>query len=687
MKKRINRIANRIALAIVIAGLAVASPLPRLNAKSSASGQTANKSSDAPSPLQGEDAIRSLKEQGLYDSLQDAVAATRYQVRWEDRPAKGSLPPAYHAPNPAQRYDAYFTPNGLNLAPRKAAPDDGAFGETAQAQETPEWRIAMRLIGHGYGENLLTAGVAALEARGNRIEYRRAWPPVTEWYVNKAGGLEQGFTIDAPPGIRSEGERLRLALELTGDLSAELVEGGQAVELKQSNGEIALSYSDLYAYDAQGRELPSRMKLSKGRVILEVDDENAVYPVTIDPTFTKRAILTASGITPGDLFGWSVATFDNTAVVGAPCDDDLFTNQGSAYVFVRNGETWSFLQRLNASDPMEGDLFGYSVAIYWNYIVVGAPYDDIGANIDQGSAYVFARGGNTWSQDEKLIAKDGAAGDRFGFSAALYLVTAVVGAPYDDISYKTDQGSAYTFVVEYGTWIPRQKLTADNGEANDRFGYSVAMDSYLTDGIVVGAPFDDVGTNGDQGSAYIFEPSGGSWMQKQNLTAGDGYPGDRFGHSVAMNSFVLAVGAPFDDDDYTAYINQGSVYVFRLNIITPNITNWGFAQKLIPRNGAPGDLFGYSVACSVWQVVVGAPYSGSADQGSAYRFEGTFQNGINNWFEQQVLTASSRAAYGLFGYSVANYWDNYSNRFTDTVIVGAPHDGGADQGSAYAFRK
>jgi hypothetical protein len=632
--------------------------------------------------LQGEDAIRSLKEQGLYDSLQDAVAATRYEVRWEDRPAKGSLPPAYHAPNPAQRYDAYFTPNSLNLAPRKAAPDDGAFGETAQAQETPEWRIAMRLIGHGYGENLLTAGVAALEARGNRIEYRRAWPPITEWYVNKAGGLEQGFTIDAPPGIRSEGERLRLALELTGDLSAELARGGQAIAFKQANGELALSYSDLHAYDAQGRELPSQMKLSEGQVILEVADENAAYPVTIDPIFTRQVALTASGIGTNDLFGWSVAVYDNTAVVGAPHHDEDYADQGSAYVFVRDGETWNFLQKLTASDAGPGDKFGYSVAIYWNYIVVGAPYDDIGGKSDQGAAYMFGRAAGTWSEHQKLIAGDGASGDQFGWSVAIYLATAVVGAPRDDRDLKIDNGSAYTFVYVYGDWLPEKKLTVNNN-TGDKFGYSVAIDAYLTEGIVVGAPFADNGPNTDEGSAYVFERVSGIWNLKQTLKIGDGLPGDQFGYSVAMNGFVLTVGAPFADDDWIAHVDRGAAYVF-----TYNNTKWGFAQKLIPRNlGAPGDLFGHSVACSVFQVVVGAPYSGANDHGAAYRFERTNNNGIDSWHEEQKLTASNGVAKGRFGHSVANYWGYPLNLFEDTVVVGAPAGAAAGPGSAFAFRQ
>jgi hypothetical protein len=71
---------SKIALAIIIASLAVAPPLPRLNARCSASAHTADKASDTPSALQGDDAIRDLKERGLYDSLREAVAIAGFKT-------------------------------------------------------------------------------------------------------------------------------------------------------------------------------------------------------------------------------------------------------------------------------------------------------------------------------------------------------------------------------------------------------------------------------------------------------------------------------------------------------------------------------------------------------------------------------------------------------------------------------
>src|SRR6185503_15644084 len=84
--------------------------LPVFNARSGAGDRPV-----APTALQGEKAIQQLKEEGLYDSLQKAVEATRYEMRWEEQPALRHLPPSYIAPNPAQQLNAYFTSHGLHL--------------------------------------------------------------------------------------------------------------------------------------------------------------------------------------------------------------------------------------------------------------------------------------------------------------------------------------------------------------------------------------------------------------------------------------------------------------------------------------------------------------------------------------------------------------------------------------------
>jgi len=328
----------------------------------------------------------------------------------------------------------------------------------------------------------------------------------------------------------------------------------------------------------------------------------------------QQAQLTAGDGGGGDNFGWSVAVSGDTAVVGAYFDDvGANDRQGSAYVFTRSGTTWSQQQKLAAADGAANDEFGWSVAIAGNTVVVGALESDVGANFSQGAAYVFVRSGTAWSQQQKLTAADGAASDLFGWSVALSGDTAVVSAEYDTVGANAYQGSAYVFVRSGTTWSQQQKLTAADGAANDYFGCSVALSGGTA---VVGAHNDDVGANTDQGSAYVFTRSGTTWNQQAHLTAADGAANDWFGNSVAISGETAVVGAP--KDVVGANTDQGSAYVF-----ARSGTTWSQQQKLTAGDGAAWSSFGHSVAISGDTALVGAFYDdvgANTDQGSAYVF-------------------------------------------------------------------
>jgi hypothetical protein len=178
------------------------------------------------------------------------------------------------------------------------------------------------------------------------------------------------------------------------------------------------------------------------------------------------------------------------------------------------------------------DLFGRTVAIAGagDTVLVGARFDDVGANTNQGSAYVFVRSGSTWTQQAKLTAADGVATDLFGNSVALSGDTALVGAYYDDVGAIGGEGSAYVFVRSGSTWTQQAQLTAADSANSDQFGISVALSG---DTALVGAWLNDVVTT-DQGAAYVFVRSGSTWTQQARLTVADGAPFDQFGFSVAL---------------------------------------------------------------------------------------------------------------------------------------------------------
>ena len=188
----------------------------------------------------------------------------------------------------------------------------------------------------------------------------------------------------------------------------------------------------------------------------------------------------------------------------------------------------------------------------------------------------------TFSQQAKLTASDGDNNDFFGISVAIDGDTAVAGAPLDngDLS---NQGAAYVFTRSGTTWTEQQKLTASDGKANDLFGTSVAIDG---DTVVAGAPGD--GGTANSGAAYVFTRSGTTWTEQQKLTASDGAANDLFGASVSIDGDTAVVGAPNDDG---GTINQGAAYVF-----TRSGTTWTEQQKLTASDGAANDFFGASVA-------------------------------------------------------------------------------------------
>ncbi|MCI0391248.1 MAG: FG-GAP repeat protein [Acidobacteria bacterium] len=633
---------------------------------------TASTTGDALPALQGEAALNHLKEQGLYSSLQQALAAARYGLYQESKQSA-----AWLANNPAQQLHARFTPDGVQVETR---------GDDARSR-----RLGMRLRSAGYGERQIAVSTGRLTTSGNRAEIHHDWrqsqisnlksqisnlkPQITEWYLNTAAGLEQGFTLGAAPGERREGERLRVALVLEGDLRAQAVDGGQSLKFVDEAGrQQLLRYDHLVVRDGRGRELEARMAVrmeaGEGEVWLEVDDRDALWPVTIDPTFTQQQKLVGSDAAAGDLFGLSVAISGETVVVGASFDAGVVgIDQGSAYVFVRSGGVWSEQQKLEASDAAAGDLFGISVAISGETVVVGARLADGPAGPDQGSAYVFVRSGGVWSEQQKLMDSDEGIRE-FGASVAISGETAVVGTPLYDGPAGAVQGLVDVFVRSGGVWTEQQKLLASDTAVHDRFGWSVAISGET---VVVGAPFDADSAGPNQGSVYVFVRSGGVWNEQQKLLASDAAAGDRFGNSVSISGETVVVGAPLDDE-LPAGVDQGSAYVF---VRSGGV--WSTQQKLLDLDAAGINKFGWSVAISGETVVVGAiAYSGPAggSQGSVDVF--VRSGGV--WSTQQKLLASDAAAGDQLGFSAAISGD--------TVVVGAWNDddsAGADQGSAYVF--
>ncbi|MCX6672102.1 MAG: FG-GAP repeat protein, partial [Euryarchaeota archaeon] len=271
--------------------------------------------------------------------------------------------------------------------------------------------------------------------------------------------------------------------------------------------------------------------------------------------WTQQAKLLAPDGATEDLFGWWVSLDSNTALIAAKWDDDNGDKSGSAYVFTRTGTTWTLQQKLIGSDTAAGDRFGVDVCLDGDTAIIAAGYDDDNG-VESGSAYVFTRTGTTWAQQAKLLASDGAAGDSFGGDTGTTSIdgdTAIIGA-WLDHDNGADSGSAYVFTRTGSTWTQQQKLLASDGAAGDSFGVATALDG---DTAIIAACYDD--DNGaNSGSAYVFTRTGTTWTQLQKLLAPDGAAGDQF--IICSLDGNTALMSAWQDDDNGA--NSGSAYVF-----------------------------------------------------------------------------------------------------------------------------
>ncbi len=209
-------------------------------------------------------------------------------------------------------------------------------------------------------------------------------------------------------------------------------------------------------------------------------------------TWTEQDKLLPDDSTAYDYFGDSVSISGDYAIVGSGNKDG---NKGAAYVFIRSDTDWTQQEKLTASDGVGGDYFGYSVSIKGDSAIVGAR----GVGGTTGAAYVFVRSGTDWAQQDKLVASDGAGIDWFGCSVSIDGDHAIVGA-YQDDDNGSNSGSAYVFARSGTDWTQQEKYAADDGAANDELGYSVAISG---DYAIVGAHRDD-DQGIESGSAYIF---------------------------------------------------------------------------------------------------------------------------------------------------------------------------------------
>lgn len=389
-----------------------------------------------------------------------------------------------------------------------------------------------------------------------------------------------------------------------------------------------------------------------------------------DDNWGEVTKLVASDGQEDDEFGYSVAVSGDVIVVGAYGEDAAGSNAGAGYLFHRRlggPDAWGQTAKLSAINAMDGDHFGWSVAISEDVVVIGAPDGDAGVS-DTGAAYVFQDDAEIWEETAKKTASDAASFNSFGKAVAVSGDVVVIGAPYST-------GAAYVFQRILGSpnaWGEAKKLTASDNQAGDFFGTSVAISG---DVIVIGAPGEN-GSGLDIGAAYVYERTAGgidNWGEIRKLTASDAQDEDAFGFSVAVSGDVIVVGANEEDESNS---NAGAAYVFQR--MQGGNDNWGQVKKLVISSGQENDEFGYAVAVSGDVIVVGTPWVDSAGQssGAAYIFQ-RMEGGKDHWGQVRTLAASDAQSMTSFGFSVAVSGE--------VIVVGAV--GSSGTGAAYIFQR
>jgi hypothetical protein len=288
-------------------------------------------------------------------------------------------------------------------------------------------------------------------------------------------------------------------------------------------------------------------------------------------TWLEQQKVVSADLASNDAFGGAVAIDGDTLVVGARYASLGGVGiAGAAYVFVRNGAVWTQQQKLAASDAALFDGFGNSVAVSGDTILVAAFGEDPSNLLQAGSAYVFVRSGGVWSQQAKIFASDAAAFEQFGQFVALHGDTALIGTPFDNHPGLSTAGSAYVFTRSGATWSQQQKLVAFDSAAGDWFGYGVDLHG---DTALVGAPRDDHGGFDNAGSAYVYARSGAAWSLQQKITSPAPGGGQNLGGRLALsNGIALLAQSSVDSIDGAdpgavfAYSRSGSTWSFETTL-------------------------------------------------------------------------------------------------------------------------
>ena len=658
-------------------------------------------------------------DQGWYQKAIENITKDEYSITYSEELG------AYQSPNRAYNMRFIYHKDGFTAKPRTTklplfdANDKNIKEEDKKYEILDDWDIQFQITNSKFqienDELVVNGNKAYIENEKIKIDY-----------TNDDNGMRQDFIIKQRP----EGEG-KLKLNFSADTKLKMIVGADALMFKNEEGEDKMKYSSLKCWDANGKELRAyfeknlelgitnyelkdKSKIQNLKSEIETDtksfsivvnDEDAVYPVTVDPLSTSPN-WTSEGNDANAQFGYSVSTAGDVngdgysdVIVGA-----LDINNGRVYVF-HGSETGPNANPNWTAECDQGDAyFGHSVSTAgdvngdeFSDVIVGAYLYDSGQT-KEGKVFVYHGSKSGLSATPNWTAESDQENAYFGFSVSTAgdvnndgFSDVIVGA----VIYQNGEGNegrAYVYHGSESGLSDTANWVAESNQNNANFGFSVS-----TAGDVNGDGFNDVivgavaYTNGqaNEGRAYVYHGSVSGLSYTANWTAESDQDNAQFGFSVSTAGDVngdgksdVIVGARLYDNIQT---DEGRAYVYHGSALgLSGSPNWTVeSDQDSARFGCSVSSAGDVNGDGFCDVIVGANlYDGQTNEGRAYVFYGN-SSGLSS---TPIWTAGSGQANAQFGYSVSTVGDVNGDGFSDVIVGAYLYDNGqTNEGRTFIY--
>ena len=530
-----------------------------------------------------------------------------------------------------------------------------------------DFEVYLEVIKTGVSFSLSEAGLSFADIIALQDEIDQAAESGRSVFTNKSftsfqfpASSNSTLSSDTTGVIDSSNYTITMGVPLETDMSALIASfetNGQSVKIGdtvQTSGTSANDFNSSVTYTVTAQ-----------------DGSTQNYTVNVSISLVQQAYIKAVNNSAGDQFGRHISLSGDTLAVGADHEgsnqttitngatasaDNSSAESGAAYIYVREGETWSQQAYIKASNSNASDQFGYSVALYGDTLAVGARDEDSSqititngssasadnSNADSGAVYIYTRSGTTWSQQAYIKAANSGAGDKFGSQICLYGDTLAVAASSEDSNQTTitngatasgdnsrsDSGAVYIYTRSGTNWSQQAYIKTVNSDSGDLFGFILSLsdnslavstfDSSNQTTITNGATASADNSANSSGAVFVYTRSGTTWSQQAFIKSANSESLDYFGHWVSISGDTLAAGAWKEDSNQTAITNgttassdNSSEYSGAVYIYTRDGTDWSQQAYIKAANNDASDNFGEPVVLSGDTLVVGAQYEDS----------------------------------------------------------------------------